>query len=48
MKTNLEYALQACRNLEAEMLARGWFAEAAHFRLRQKQIQKQINPGKQS
>jgi hypothetical protein len=46
MKTDLEYALQACRNLEGEMLARGWFAEAAHFRLRQKQIQRQMKETK--
>ena len=34
MKSDLEYQLQACRNLEAEMTARGWPADAAHYRRR--------------
>lgn len=42
MKTDLEYQLQACVNLEAEMLLRGMFAEAAHFRRRQLEIKRLI------
>jgi hypothetical protein len=38
VKSDLEYQLQACRNLEAEMLALGWPTDAAHFRLRIKQL----------
>lgn len=30
----LQYQLQACRNLEKQMLALGWPADAAHFRRR--------------
>lgn len=36
--TCLKYRLQACRNLEAECLARGWVAEAAYFRVRARQV----------
>lgn len=42
MKTNLEYQLQACRNLEAEMLAVGDAESAAHFRQRAAQVSRSL------
>lgn len=43
MIRDLEYQLQACRNLEAEMLARGWVGDAAHFRQRAAKLQRQLH-----
>jgi len=43
MKTDREYQLQACRNLEAEMTALGWPTEAAHFRLRIRMLEKNLD-----
>lgn len=40
---HLQYALQACRSLEKERIAHNDLDSAAHFRLRQKQINKELD-----
>jgi hypothetical protein len=42
MKTPLEYQLAACLNLERTLIERGWPADAAYFRQRQKEIRRQL------
>ena len=39
----LKSGLQACRNLEIESIAYNDLDSAAHFRLRQKQIKKELD-----
>jgi hypothetical protein len=38
----LKYRLQACRNLEGEMLALGWPTDAAHFRQRSREVSREL------